>query len=165
MDNGMNTKLKVKLTPNDDVAVYTQSLPMPIHMEEDLDVDFAMMHNYEIITILPFSKYVSPIFAKRKPIGNIRLLLDLRKINTLIADHYANSNHLVSTLSNAAQHLAEKFLFCKLVCSQACHCLEMADQRSVEMLAFIFARRSFANKRFAQGLSRSVSGFPSFMYE
>ena len=41
----------------------------------------------------------------------------------------------------------------------------MADQRSVEMLAFIFASRTFAYKRLAQGLSRSVCAFPSFMRE
>ena len=41
----------------------------------------------------------------------------------------------------------------------------MADQRSVEMLAFIFASRTFAYKRFAQDLSRSVSAFSSFMRE
>ena len=41
----------------------------------------------------------------------------------------------------------------------------MADQRSVEMLAFNFASRTFAYKRLAQGLSRSVSAFSSFMSE
>ena len=41
----------------------------------------------------------------------------------------------------------------------------MANQRSVEMLAFNFASRTFADKRLAQGLSRSVSAFPSFMRE
>ena len=41
----------------------------------------------------------------------------------------------------------------------------MADQRSVEMLAFNFANRTFAYKRLAQGLSRSVSAFSSFMRE
>ena len=39
----------------------------------------------------------------------------------------------------------------------------MADQRSVEMLVFNFARRIFAFKRLAQGLSRSVFAFSSFM--
>ena len=29
MDIGTNTKFKVKLTPNDDKAVYSQNLPMP----------------------------------------------------------------------------------------------------------------------------------------
>ena len=91
--------------------------------------------------------------------------MDLRKINTLIADDYTNNNHPVSTLSDAAQHLAGKSLFCKLDCSQDYHCLQMADQRSVEMLAFNFASRNFAYKRLAQGLSRSVSAFSSIMRE
>ena len=164
-DIGMNTEFKVKLTPKDDKAVYSQILPMPIHLKEDLIVELALMHKYGIITVLPFSKYASPIFAQRKPNGKLRLLVDLRKINSLIADDYTNNSHLVSTLSDAAQHLAGKSLFCKLDCSQAYHCLQMADQRSVEMLAFNFASRTFAYKRLAQGLSRSVSAFSSFMRE
>ena len=161
----MNTEFKVKLTAKDDKAVYSQNLPMPIHLKEDLNVELALMHKYGIIAVLPFSKYASPIFAQRKPNGKLRLLVDLRKINSLIADDYTNNNHPVSTLSDAAQHLAGKSLFCKLDCSQAYHCLQMADQRSVEMLAFNFASRTFAYKRLAQGLSRSVSAFSSFMRE
>ena len=159
MDFGMNTEFKVKLTHKDDKAVYSQSLPMPIHLKEDLIVELALMLKYGIITVLPFSKYASPIIAQRKPNGKLRLLVDLRKINSLIADDYTNNNHPVSTLSDAAQHLAGKSLFCKLDCSQAYHCLQMADRRSVEMLAFNFASRTFAYKRLAQGLSRSVSAF------
>ena len=149
MDIGMNTEFKVKLTPKDDKAVYSQSLPMPIHLKEDLIVELALMHKYGIITVLPFSQYASPIFALRKPNGKLRLLVDLRKINALIADDYTNNNHPVSTLSDAAQHLAGKSLFCKLDCSQAYHCLQMADQRSVEMFAFKFASRTFAYRRLA----------------
>ena len=165
MDIGMNTEFKVKLTPKDDKAVYGQSLPMPIHLKEDVIGELAIMHKYGIIAVLPFSKYASPIFAQRKPNGKLRLLVDLREINSLIADDYTNNNHPVSTLSDAAQHLAGKSLFCKLDCSQAYHCLQMADQKSVEMLAFNFASRTFAFKRLAQGLSRSVSAFSSFMRE
>ena len=165
MDIGMNTEFQVKLTPKDNKAVYSQSPPMPIHLEEDLFVEIALMHKYGIITVLPFSKYAIPIFAQRKPNGKLRLLVDLRKINTLITDDYTDNNHPVSTLSDAAHHLAAKSLFCKLDCSQAYHCLQMADQRSVEMLAFNFASRTFAYRRLAQGLSRSVSAFSSFMRE
>ena len=139
MDTALKTGLKVKFTPKDDKAVYSQSLPMPIHLKEDLIAEFALMHNYGIITVLPFSKYVSPIFAQGKPNGKLRLLVDIRKINTLIADDYTNNNHQVSTLSNAAHHLAGKSLFGKLGFSQAYHCLQMADQRSAEKLAFNFA--------------------------
>ena len=165
MDIGMNTEFKVRLTPKDDKAVYSQNLPIPIHSKEDLIVEIALMHKYGIITVLPFSKYASPILAQRKPNGKLRLLVDLRKINTLIADDYTNNIHPVGTLSEAAQHLAGKSLFCKLDCSQANHCLQMTDQRLVEMLAFKFASRTFACRRLAQGLSRSVSAFSSFMRE
>ena len=59
--------------------------------------------------------------------------------------------------------MAEKNLFCKLDCSQAYHCLHLADQQSIELLAFIFASRTFAYRRLAQGLSRSLSAFSSFI--
>ena len=67
MDIGMNTEFKLKLTPKNDKVVYSQSLPMPVHLKEDLNVEMALMHKYGIITVLPFSKYASPIFAQRKP--------------------------------------------------------------------------------------------------
>ena len=80
-----------------------------------------------------------------------------------MSDDYINNNHPVSTLSNAAQRLAGEKLFCKLDCSQAYHCLQMSDQRSIEMLAFNFASRTFAYKRLAQGLSRALSASSSCM--
>ena len=86
MDIGMNTETKVKLTPKDNRAVCSQSLPMRSHLKEDLIVELALMHNFRIIAVLPFSKYASPIFARKKPNGKLRLLVDLRKINSLIAD-------------------------------------------------------------------------------
>ena len=138
---------------------------MPIHLKEDLIVELALMHKYGIMTDLPFSKYASPISAQRTPNGKIHLLVDLRKINTLIADDCTNNNHPVSTLSDAAQHLAGKTLFCELDCSQAYLCLQMADQRSVEMLASTFASGTFAYRRLAQGVNISVSAFLSFMRE
>ena len=41
----------------------------------------------------------------------------------------------------------------------------MADQQSIELLAFNFATRAFAYRRLAQGLSRSLSAFSSFIRE
>ena len=38
LDIGMNTQFKVSLTPKDDKPVYTQSLPIPINLKEDLPV-------------------------------------------------------------------------------------------------------------------------------
>ena len=159
MDIGKNTVFKVELSPKDDKVVNSQNLPIPIHLKKDLNVDLALVHKYGIYKVLLFSKYASPIFAQRKPDGKLRLLVDLRKSNSLIAHDYTKKNHPVSTLSDAAQHLAMKSLFCKLDCSQAYHCLQMADQRSAEMLASIFASITSAYRRLAKDLSRSVSAF------
>ena len=41
----------------------------------------------------------------------------------------------------------------------------MADQQSIELLAFNFAGRTFAYRRLAQGISRSLSAFSSFIRE
>ena len=91
--------------------------------------------------------------------------MDPSKINNLIGDEYTNNNHPVSTSSDAAQHLAAKFLFCKINDSQAYYCSQMADQRSVETIAFNLGSRTFAYRKVAQGLIRPVSAFSSFMRE
>ena len=159
LDIGINHDFKIKLTPKTDEPVYSQSLPCPTNLEDDLTVALPLMHYFGIITTLPFSKYASPIFAQRKPNGRLRLLVDLRKINNFISNDYINNNHPVSTLTDAAQHLAGEKLFCKVDCSQAYHVLQMTDQKSVQLLAFNFASRTFAY------LSRSLSSFSSFMRE
>ena len=162
-DIGINEEFTVKLTPKEKSPAYSQNLPTPVNLKEDILVELALLYKYGFITTLPFSKYASPKFAQKKPNGKLRLLVDLRKINNLIADDYVNNNHPVSTLTDAAQHMAGKNLFCKLDCSQAYHCLPMADQEFIEMLDFNFASRTFAYIRLAQGLSRALSAFSSIM--
>ena len=122
-------------------------------------MELALLHRYGIITTLPFLKYASPLFAQKKPNSKLRLLVDLRKTKYLISDDYINNFHPVSTPTDAAQHMAGKKLFCKLDCLQAYHCLQMADQRSIQMLAVNFATRTFAYRRLAQGLSLALSAF------
>ena len=75
-DIGMNTDFKVKLTPQHQEPVYSQSLPTPTNLKDDLLVELALMQEYGIITTLPHSKYSSPIFAQRKPNGKLRILVD-----------------------------------------------------------------------------------------
>ena len=86
-------------------------------------------------------------------------------INNSISDDYIKINHPVSTLTDAVQHLAGKKTFCKLDCSQAYHCLQMADQSSIEMLAVNFTIRTFGYRRLVQGISRVFSVFSRFMRE
>ena len=139
----MNTEYSLRLTLKDNEAVYNQIVRLPIHQIGDLIVDVALMHKYGIDTVQCFSKYASPILAQRKPNGKLRLPVDLKKINSLIADDYKNNKHTVTILSDAAKHLAGMSFFCNLDCSQAFSCLQVADQWSVEMLAFNFATKAF----------------------
>ena len=68
-DIGMNTDFKVKLTPQHEEPVYSQKLPTPTSLKDDLLVELALMQQYGIIPTLPHSIYSSPIFAQE----NLRL--------------------------------------------------------------------------------------------
>ena len=63
-DVDMNEEIKVKLTPKDDSPAYSQSLPAPINLKEDILVELAMLHKYEII-IAFFQKRQPDICAKQ----------------------------------------------------------------------------------------------------
>ena len=89
----------------------------------------------------------------------------MRKINGIISGDYLNNSIQACTLSDAAQQLAVKKLFCKFDCSQVYHCLQLADQKSNKLSAFNFASRTFAYKKLAQVVNRSLSAFSSFMSE
>ena len=162
-DVGYNTEMAIKLTPEHSMPTYMQSPPTPIHLKDELLIELALMQYYDIITTLPNSKYSSPIFAHRKPSGKLRLLVDLRRINHLLRHDYADNNFPISNMTDSTNHFAGKKLFCKLDCSQAYHCIQMADDQSIQLLAFNFNSRTFAYRRLAQGLSKSVTGFSSFV--
>ena len=66
-------------------------------------------------------------------------------------------------MADTTAHFAGKSLFCKLDCSQAYHCVQMADPLSVQLLAFNFASRTMAYQRLARGLNRAVTGFSAFV--
>ena len=131
-DVGYNTELKIKLTPEHNSPVYVQSPLTPIHLRNELIVELALMHYYGLITTLSHSKYSSPVFAQRKASGKLRILIDLRRINHLLRNDYINTNFPISNMSNASNHFAGKKLFTKLDCSQAYHCVQMADDLSVQ---------------------------------
>ena len=52
LDIGINKNFRVKSTPKDETTVYTQTLPVPINLKEDLTVELALMLRYAIITTL-----------------------------------------------------------------------------------------------------------------
>ena len=66
-------------------------------------------------------------------------------------------------MTNAKNQFAGKSLISKLNCSQAYHCVQIADGPSVQLLAFDFASRTFAYAYLAQGFNKSVTRFSSFV--
>ena len=153
-DVGYNTELKIKLTPEHSLPVYVQGPPAPIHLRDEILVELALLQYFNIIRTLTHSKYSSPIFCHRKPSGKLRILIDLRRVNHLLRQDYSNNNFPISNMTDATNHFAGKQLFCKLDCSQAYHCVQMADDLSVQLLAFNFASRTFAHNCLAQGLNK-----------
>ena len=158
---GINTEFKVKLTPQREKPVYSQSLLAATNLKDDLLVELAVMEEYAIITTLPFSKVSSPSFAQLNSNVDPRILLDLRRVNHLIKQNNGEHNHPVTTISDAEQHKAGKKNFCELYCSQAYLCIQLADEHSVQVLSFTFGAKSFAYQRLAQGLKRFLSHFTS----
>ena len=153
----------MELTPEHDQLVYTQSPQTPTHLSEELQVELALLQYYGIITSLNHSKYSSEIFAHRETNGELRVLVDLRRINHLLLHDYHNNNFPISTMADTTTHFAGKFSFCKFDFSQAYDCVQMADPLSVQLLAFIFASRTVPYQRLAKGLKRAVTGFGAFV--
>ena len=163
IDVGYKIEMKVKLTPEQDLPVYIQSPPKPIHLRDEILFWLALLQYYGIVTLLPHSKYSSPIFVQRKSSGKLRILIDPRRVNHLLRNDYSNKNFPISDMTDAVYHFAGKTLLTKIDCSQAYHCVQMADLLSVQLLSFNFASRTYANTRLAQGLKKSVTGFSSFV--
>ena len=158
-----NSNLKINLTLEHQGPLYTQGPPTPIQLKNELTVELALMHYFVLITTLSHSKNTSPLFAHRKPSGKLRMLIDLRSINQSFKTKYIDSNFPISNMTDASNHFAGKILFTKLNFSQAYHCVQMADDLSVQLLAFNFGSRTYAYKYLAQGLGKSVTGFSSFI--
>ena len=163
LDLGKNTDSPVELTPEHNRPVYSPNAITPIHLRDELIIELALMQYYDIITTLPFSKYSSPIFAQRKSSGKLRILIDLRKINHLLRHDYSNHNFPIPTMADVSAHFAGKSIFAKMDCSQAYFSMQMADELSIQLLAFNFGGRTFAFKRLAQGLSKSPTAFSAFV--
>ena len=103
------------------------------------------------------------IFAQSKPIGKPHPLVDLRKMNTQIADAYINNNHPVSISTDAAQHTAGKNFFCKLDCSQAYQLFQMAAQQSIGLLAINFPSRTFSFVKILIQISKLINANNTLM--
>ena len=83
-------------------------------------------------------------------------MIDLRRLSHLLGNDYSDNNFPISNMTDAVHHFAGKTLFTKLDCSQAFHCVQMADSSSVQLLSFNFASRAYTYTRLAQCLIRNL---------
>ena len=70
LDIGMNTEFKVKLTPKDDKVVYSQNLPLRIHLKEDLIVDSPLCTNMGSSQCYRSQKLQAPYLHRVNPTEN-----------------------------------------------------------------------------------------------
>ena len=64
-DVGYNTELKIKLTPEHPLPVCVQGPPAPVHLRDEILIQLALLHSFNIITTLSHSKYSSPFFLSQ----------------------------------------------------------------------------------------------------
>ena len=77
----------------------------------------------------------SPTFTHQKSSGYQTTSIDLSRLNHLPSHDTLNSDFSISSLTDATNLFAGKGLFSKLNCSQIYHCVQLADDRSVQPLA------------------------------
>ena len=98
LDIGINNEFRIKLTPGHDELVYAQTLLTPTNLKKDMSVELAFSQEYDILTTLLFSEYLSPILAQRKPNRIFRLFVVLRPVNHLLKHEYNEHDHPVKPL-------------------------------------------------------------------
>ena len=162
-DVGYKTEPKIKLTPEHPLLVYVQGPPAPIHLRDEILIELALLQNFNLKTTLSHSKYSSPIFVHRKSSGKLTVNIVFLRVNQLLRQEYIYSNFRISNMTDARNHFTGKNLFCKLDCPQAYHCVQMADDLSVQLLTFNFASQTNAYNCSTQGLNKSVMGFRPFV--
>ena len=153
LDIGINAELKHNNMKNQSLQIF----PNPTILKEKFLVEVALVQEYGIITTFLFADCWSLIFLQFKSKRKLRILNDLRRSSHLMNYHYGQHNHPLTTISDAAQHMAVKRYFCKLDSSEPYHCIQMADEPSVQLFSLDFGSEIFADKRLAQSLSKSLS--------
>ena len=89
--------------------------------------------------------------------------MELRRISHLLLNGYHNNHLLISTSSDTIAHFAGISIFYKIDCSRAYPCVQNVYLFSVQLLAFSFPSRTFAQHRLVRGLNRSVTGFSALV--
>ena len=123
------------------------------------------MQEYDVRSTLSFSKHSSSTFPQTKRSSKLGHLVDLRRNNQLTEHDCNEHNNPGTTNADPAQHIAGKKGLCMSDCSQIYHCLEMADEQSIQLLPINLGFWTFAYKRSPRDHNRSPWAFNSFVPE
>ena len=129
---------KVNLTPETDKPMYTQGQPIPINYRFEVLLEMASLQYWGVITTLTYQKNSIPSFAVPTPIGKLRILVDLRRINHLMRNDYDNHTFPLATMAYVNTHITGKKYLAKLHCTQAYHVRQMTGPLSMQLLGFNF---------------------------
>ena len=77
--NGINTDFKVQLTPLDNRPAYSQSLPAPINLKDDILVELALLHKYRSSRHYPSANMLVQYSHKGNQMGNYAFWLTFVK--------------------------------------------------------------------------------------
>ena len=132
-DVGYDTELNIELTPDHPLLLYVQGHPGPIHLRDETLNELALLQLLNIMKTLSHFKYSSPIIVLRKSSCKLGVFIQLRRVSHLQRHDHKNSNLPFSNMIDDTNHFAGINLFCKLDCSQACRCVQMADDVSVQL--------------------------------
>ena len=75
----INTELKVPFTPFDNRPAYSQRLPAPFNLKDDILVELVLLLKYGIITTLPLANTLVQFSRKGNEVGNYAYWLTSEK--------------------------------------------------------------------------------------
>ena len=116
----------MKLTPAHDLPVYAKNLPLLIHLMDGVLVEIALMQSYGLVTLSSNFQFGSSTVEQRKPSGNRRRLIDLRRVNHLLRSDYRNNTFPISNMT-CISSFCRKYILYRSRFLQAYHCVQWAQ--------------------------------------
>ena len=146
-------KVDTKVTP-----VSQKLRRLPFEAREKVSAKLSELEKQGIIERIDASEWVSPIVVAWKKSGDVRICVDLRKVNkAVIPDKYPlpKIDEILSELRNSS-------VFSQLDLASAYHQLKLHEE-SRHLTAFITHEGLFQYKRMCFGLSSAPSAFQKMM--
>ncbi|XP_037028486.1 uncharacterized protein K02A2.6-like [Bradysia coprophila] len=131
---------------------------IPAPLEKAVDEKISKMLRQDIIEKVNVSKWISPLVITPKPNNDVRVCVDMRRVNEAVA----REHHPLPTIENFLPQLENAKFFSKLDIEQAFHQVEISEN-SREITTFITKRGLFRYKRLMFGINCAPEIFQKIM--